>query len=140
MKKTKNQIRALLLCTFTALIFSIPAAKAQTGDAAAALKNTTPEQRAQFQTSLMKTKLKLDSAQTLKISDINLKYAKKNDELMKGDGRKFKMMRDMMAIQKDKNADLKKVFTDDQYKQYVAMEDEMKEKMKERAATAKSGN
>ena len=140
MKTTQNQTRAFLLCTIAALTLSISFAKAQTGDAAEALKNTTPEQRAQFQTGLMKSRLKLDSVQTTKIAAINLKYAKKNDELMKGDERKFKMMRDMMAAQKDKDADLKKVFTDDQYKQYQAMEAEMKEKMKDRAMSGKTGN
>jgi hypothetical protein len=131
MNKVKNYTAIVIACL--AMIGIAPAAKAQDGKDAvkSALKESTPEQRAQMQTGMMKAKLKLDSTQVTKVQAINLKSAQKLEPLLKGDERRFKMLREMMAIQKEKDADLKKVLTDDQYKQYEKMKDEMKEKLKD---------
>jgi hypothetical protein len=128
MKNFKKQIKLVTAC-IAIISFSIVGAKAQD---MSALKDKTPEQRAQMQTTLMKTKLQLDSVQSGKVQAINLKYAQKLDPVLKGDGTKFKRMREAMSIQKDKDAELKKVFTADQYKQYQAFEDELKEKLRDR--------
>jgi len=125
------------------LLLVVQAAKAQDASAdkkaemAKMVKESTPEQRAMLQTAMMKNKIKLDSAQVVQVQAINLKYAEKLDPVLKGDERKLKQMRDMMAIQRDKDAELKKALTADQFKQYEAMKDEMKEKLKE-AKSAKN--
>lgn len=95
------------------------------------MKNRTPEQRAQFQTSFMKSKMQLDTVQVVKVQAINLKYAQKMEPVIKGDDGKFKKYRAAMAIQKDKDAELKKVFSAEQYKQYQKFEDELKDKVRE---------
>jgi len=135
MKKTKRLIPIISACF---LLIVTQAAEAQTAsnadkkaEAAKMIKESTPEQRAMLQTGMMKNKLNLDSAEVVQVQAINLKYAEKLDPVLKGDERKLKQLRDMMAIQKAKDADLKKALTADQYKQYEAMKDEMKEKLKE---------
>ena len=135
MKKTKRLIPLISACF---LLIVTQAAEAQTAsnadkkaEAAKMIKESTPEQRAMLQTGMMKNKLNLDSAEVVQVQAINLKYAEKLDPVLKGDERKLKQLRDMMAIQKAKDADLKKALTADQYKQYEAMKDEMKEKLKE---------
>ncbi|MFW0717436.1 hypothetical protein [Pedobacter sp. N23S346] len=94
------------------------------------MKDKTPEERAQFQTSLMKTKLSLDSGQLNHVQAINLKYALKNDPIIKSDASKLSKFKQLKTLQKEKDGELKKVFTAEQYKQYQAFEEEMKEKMK----------
>lgn len=125
MKLSNPRITFLAACLMA--ICTATTVKAQ--DAKAALKESTPEQRAQLQTTLMKTKLSLDSAQVTKVQAINLKSAQKLDPILKSDGRKLKMMREVMSIQKEKDADLKTVLTDEQYKQYEKMKDELKQRL-----------
>jgi len=103
------------------------------------IKNSTPEQRAKMQTSMMKTKLQLDTVQVVKVQAINLAAAQKMDPVIKGDGGKFAKFRQMKEIESTKDKELKKVLTDAQYKQYEAAKDEMKEKMKERLQQNKAG-
>jgi len=128
MKKLKTMMAA---AASLVILLMAQGAAAQDKDAKAMLKESTPEQRAALQTGMMKNKLKLDSTQAAKVQVINLNYAQKLDPVLKSDGRKLKMLRDVMAIQKDKDAELKTALTADQYKQYEAMKDEMKDKLKE---------
>ena len=53
------------------------------------LKDTTPEQRADLQTEFVKSKLGLTAEQEKAVADINLKYAKKMDPIIKGSAGKF---------------------------------------------------
>lgn len=127
MKTLKSKIAALV--SFCFMMLMIQSASAQ--NMAQSLKDKTPEQRAQIQTGMMKTKLKLDSAQVLKVQDINLKYAQKLDPVIKGDGGKLSKFRQLKSIQKDKEKELKAVFTASQFKQYQQLQAEMKEKLKD---------
>lgn len=95
-------------------------------------KNKTPEQRATFQTDMMKNKLNLDSDQAAKVQAINLKYAQKFEPIIKSDDSRFSRLRQARALQKTKDAELKMVFTSSQYKQYQDFEAEMKEKLKDK--------
>lgn len=99
---------------------------------ATGLTDKTPEERAQFQTNLMKSKLNLDSGQVTQLQAINLKYALKTDPIIKSDAGKFSRFRQIKALQKEKDEELKKIFTAEQYKQYEAFKTEMKDKMKEK--------
>jgi hypothetical protein len=99
---------------------------------ATGLTDKTPEERAQFQTNLLKSKLNLDSGQVTRLQAINLKYALKNDPIIKSDAGKFSRFRQIKALQKEKDEELKKIFTAEQYKQYEAFKTEMKDKMKEK--------
>lgn len=130
MKIIKSKIILFLTSCF-GLFILLTAQPAMAQDAAQSLKDKTPEQRAQLQTNMMKTKLNLDSAQTLKVQHINLKCAQKMDPILKGDGGRFSKFSQLKSIQGDKNKELKAVFSADQYKQYEQMEAEMKGKMKD---------
>ncbi|RKR83866.1 hypothetical protein BDD43_4081 [Mucilaginibacter gracilis] len=126
----KTRIFTLFASCFT-LVFMLNTSLVFSQDIAATMKSRTPEEKAQGLTMIMKSKLNLDSAQTTKVQAINLKYAIKTDPIMKGDGGKFAKFKQLKEIQKDKNADLKAVFTADQYQQYQTLQEEMKEKIKE---------
>lgn len=96
------------------------------------MKDATPEQRAQFQTNMMKSKLSLDSGQITKIQALNLKYAQKFQPILKSSDGKLSKYRQAKTLLKQKDAELQAVLTKDQYKKYQDFEDEMKSKMKER--------
>jgi hypothetical protein len=136
MKQTK-----ILLAVFIIAIagFTINPAKAQQRQQQMAemVKNSTPEQRANMQTTMMTTKLGLDSATKMKVYDANLKAAKNMDPIIKGEGRRMSKMREMKSIEEQKDKDLKSALTPEQYKQYETMKEEMKEKMKEKMAERK---
>jgi uncharacterized protein involved in outer membrane biogenesis len=127
MKIIKSQIATSIISCFILLNVQLASAQNTTQN----LKNKTPEQRAQLQTAMMKTKLKLDTTQVIKVQDINLKYAQKLDPVIKGDCGKLAKFRQLKSIQKEKEKELKPVFTADQYKQYQQMQEEMKEKLKD---------
>jgi hypothetical protein len=113
-----------------AIIFLIPCiTKAQDQDE---FKNSTPEQRAEFQTEWMKTELSLDSAVVSTVYEINLKYAKRNQALMNSEGARLKKFRDMKSSSEAKDSELKKIFTIEQYKIYQQKKEEMKQKMKQK--------
>lgn len=131
MKKQKGTTRVWLivvLMTCTLLLGKSAAAQTSMPD----FKNSTPEQRAQFQTQMMTSKLKLDATQATKVQAINLKYAGKMQTIIKNDDSRFSKMRAAKSLQKDKDQELKSVFSPAQFKQYQDFEEEMKAKLMEK--------
>ena len=95
-------------------------------------KNSTPEERAEFQTEWMKTELSLDSTVVPTVYDINLKYSKKNQTVMNSSSSRMQKYQQLKDSSESKDSELKKVFTKEQYKLYQQRKEEMKEKMKQR--------
>lgn len=97
-----------------------------------ALKETTPEERAEAQTRMMKENLGLSDAQVEKVRAINLKYAKVMDPTIQGsDG---PMMKGRVASnrQQQKDGELKAVLSADEYRKYLASKQGMREHIVER--------
>ncbi len=92
----------------------------------------TPEERAKFQTEWMSRKLDLNETQLSQVEAINLKYAQKNEPVLKSNERKVAKLKKLKSIQNEKDSELKSVLSADQYKTYQELVDEMKEKVKER--------
>ncbi len=128
MKNRKNFKSLLTVFTLLFLLIS----KTSFAQNAGKLKGSTVEERASFQTEWMKEKLHLDSVQVQKVKDINLKYALKNEPIMKSSDGKLTKFRQLKANQTEKEAELKRVFSKEQFKQYEELKDELQEKMKEK--------
>lgn len=112
-----------------AIMMNIPfIASAQDED----FKNSTPEERAEFQTEWMKSALSLDSVVIPSVYSINLKYSKKMQSIMNSGGTKIQKYREFKTFSDAKDAELKNIFTKDQYKIYQQRKEEMKQKVKER--------
>jgi len=94
-----------------------------------ALKNTTPEQRAQAQTAMMKAKLGLTDEQVSKIGALNLKYAEQMDPIIKGSEGPFMKARDARNVEDQKEAELKGLLSPDQFQKFQTMKEEMREKL-----------
>lgn len=128
----KSGTRYILTILFTAIGFMAVnnlSAQQTMGDK---LKAMTPQQRADYQTGLMKTQLHLDTQQIVKVKVVNLKYAQKIEPLIKSDDSKFTKFREFKKLQAAKDAELKVIFNAGQFKLYQDYESEMKEKMKEK--------
>lgn len=120
------------LFRYAAIILMVALSQAVVAQDAAEMKTKTPEERAQMQTKWMKDKLALDDSQVSQVSAINLKYAKINEPVLKGDDGKLSKFKKLKATQKDKDNELKRVFTPEQFAKYLSTEDELKKKMKNR--------
>jgi periplasmic protein CpxP/Spy len=78
-----------------------------------------PEEMAKRQTDEMVKDLGLDAKQTEKVSAINKKYADKMGEMFKNpQGDRDGMREKMQAMRTEKDAELKTVFTADQFVKY----------------------
>ena len=94
------------------------------------LKDAPPEKRAEFQTNLMKTRLKLNAGQVTKVQAINLKYAEKFQPIIKSTDSRPVKLKAAMALQKDKDKELQAVFSKEQYEEYIAFEQEFRSKLR----------
>ncbi len=95
------------------------------------LAATTPEQRAERQTAQMKKQLSLTADQETNVAAINLKYAQQMQSVLETGGRNRTTMNQVRDMTSSKDAELKKVFDENQYKQYEAFKDERKDRMKQ---------
>ena len=127
--KSSNTTKGIAVTLTLLLMLSGQLAMAQN---TSAMQDRTPQERARFQTEMMKTKFGLDSIQLNQVEAINLKYALKNDPVIKSGDSKLSKFRQIKSSQKEKEAELKKIFTAEQYKQYQAFQDEMKAQLKEK--------
>jgi hypothetical protein len=87
--------------------------------------NMKPEDRAKMITERMKEELKLNADQEKKVSEINLRYAKKNQEARKA-GDEAAVRKAMDANNAARDGEFKKILTADQFKTYQKMVQEMK--------------
>lgn len=94
------------------------------------LKDSTPEQRAKMQTEWMTTKLNLNASQTQQISALNLQYARKNEPIIQSNSSKLSKFRKLKAIQKEKSNMLSQILSEEQYKKYEDIKDQMIQNIK----------
>lgn len=85
-------------------------------------KAPNPEKKAEKQTAQMVKALQLDEAQTSEVQAINLTYAKKMHEAMEGNKEAREAMKKIKdAINSEKNAEMKAVLNEEQYKSYQVL-------------------
>ncbi len=125
MKKIQNF--SLRLLAFAALTGTLMLAHQQSAAAqdSTDLRDLSLEERVEKQTEMQAEKLKLDEEQQEAMHDINLKYARKLEDL-RGEGRSFRTMRKLKSLRSDKEKEVREVLTDEQYKEYQALQEEMR--------------
>lgn len=104
-------------------VFGVPRAFAQLDE----LKNTTPGERASLQTELMKSKLALTAEQTQAVADLNLKYANRMEPIIKGSSNSLSKMFQMRKINNEKETELKRILSPQQWEKFDASRDEMRQ-------------
>lgn len=97
-------------------------------------KESSPEARAQRWDHWMKVELALSPEQEGKVHEINLKYAKKNDELKSSSASRKSKFQELKTNDNDKGTELKEILTKDQFDTYLdkkkAFQKEMLEKLR----------
>jgi hypothetical protein len=118
------------------MVFAAFIGKAQPGGQGGSF---SPEDMAKRQTEQMGEYIKMDKALTTKVHELNLKYAKKSQELRAGrsfmdmsDSEREKMRAQMTAQQEEKDKEIKKILSADQVKQYEKYREEARQRMQQR--------
>jgi len=104
------------------------------------MTETTPGERAQFQTDYMKENLSLTGDQEKKVHDVNVKYAEKMQEVYEAPTPDEQKLKSMKRITGEKEAELKLILKPDQYATYEKNKAAMKEKVKARMQEKEKGN
>lgn len=129
MKSIATSRKALLV---TGAIIAIFLGSVITAAAQSTNSTKTPEERAKTLTEKMKTTLSLTDEQYPKIEAINLKYAEKNQSLRSSSKGKLSKYKSLKSSLKDRDKEMKKVLTPEQYEKYKEMMEEMKRKAGDR--------
>jgi len=107
---------------FIFLLVSIQSSAQKLGDAT---------ERSTKLTEWMRINLSLTDGQLPAVRDINLKYAKKMDELKANSLPKSEKMKQITDNDKAKDAELKNILTGNQFQTYLSKKQEIKKKFKE---------
>lgn len=96
--------------------------------------NLSEEQKAQIKENVQAyaRALNLSDVQQPEFEVITKKYAKQMISIRDSGSGKFKKMRQLRAMGKEKNAEMKKLLDENQYAIYLDKQEEMREKMKAR--------
>ena len=97
-----------------------------------ALKDTTPKERATVQTMMMKEKLGLTDGEVPQVAAINEKYAQQMDPVIKGSQGMLMKMRAMKQVEQQKEGELQKVLTPEQFQKFLAAKGEMRDQLMDR--------
>lgn len=129
MQVKKNHFKFLLsiIAISMSTIAFTGSAKAQ---APGGMQMQSPEERAAYMSTKMKTELNLTDAQYPQVQGINLKYAQKADSLFKAPGEREEKMPVMQSLQQAKGSELESILTPEQNTKYQAMVKEMLDKAK----------
>lgn len=121
MKKYSQSLFVFLLLML--MLSTVASSQAQTE------KESTPEERAQRWNVWMKEQLDLKPEQENPIHEINLKYARQNEEVMvSNDSRKTKF-KQLKSNDEKKDQELKVILTEAQFKLYQDKKKDFQKKM-----------
>ena len=121
--------KAVALGIVTLLLYSV-AASAQSQ--IEAIAKTSPEQRADIQTGLMKERLALTDEQLPKVAAINLAIAQKMQPVLESSEGPMLRMRKARANEAERDTALQQVLTPQQYQQWLAAKDQIKQKAEQK--------
>ena len=96
------------------------------------LASSTPQERAKALTLVMKEKLSLTPEQLPKVEAINLDAAQKMEPVLEGTEGPLVEMRTTKQVEQGKEAALQSVLTPQQFQQFLAGRDEMKQKAEQK--------
>jgi len=114
------------------LVFSLLIAAPVLAADIEALGDTTPKERAEAQTLMMREKLDLSDTKVEKVRAINLKYAEKMEPVLKGSDGPLMKGREARNFQAQKEGELKAVLSADEFKKYIASKEEMRRQIVQR--------
>jgi hypothetical protein len=128
-----NQLRRILrTIVLLALALWIAPGVAPAQQIPPEVASSTPQERAKVLTLVMKEKLALTPEQLPKVEAINLDAAQKMEPVLKGSEGPLVKMRTSKQVEQGKEAALQNVLTPQQFQQFLAGRDEMKQKAEQK--------
>ena len=103
------------------------------------LAGSTPKQRAEVQTAFMKARLGLSDAASAKVAAINLKYANQMQPILAGSEGSMQKLGAARRVEQAKDAELQNALTRDQFQQYQAAKQEMREDLEQKVMQKAAG-
>ena len=88
--------------------------------------NFSPEDMAKRQTEMIQKATGIDDATAKKVQEINLKYSKIIRDMREKSDDREAMREEMGKIREKRDAEIKALLTDEQYKKYQAQQEEMR--------------
>lgn len=105
--------------------------RARTQKLESIIDTVTPELRAGILTMIMKRELKLTADQENAVKEMNLRYTRKSDEIIRTSKRDLQTFRRLHKHMKKKDAELKDILTHEQFKIYEKKKEEFRKKVKQ---------
>lgn len=107
---------------------------ANTGFAQSKATTLTDEQKEELAKSMEEyfAALNLSEEQKPEFEAITRKYAEQMKAVKDGGGGKLQMLKKVKSIQKNKNSEMEKLLSKDQYEVYLEKQEEMQKRMRER--------
>jgi hypothetical protein len=96
----------------------------------AAFTTKAPQERAQWLTDWMERRLQLNAGQVKQVAAINLAYARRNEPILKGKADRATKWKQLQALQVQKDAEMKRVLTAQQFVQYSNAIAQLKKELK----------
>lgn len=124
-------MKSLKILSFFFALFLVGANTSFAQSQATKLTDEQKEELAQNMEEFLEV-LNLSEDQKPEFETITKKYAEQMQAVKDGGGSKFSMYRKVKSIWKDKNSEMKKLLSKDQYEAYLEKQEEMQEKMKEK--------
>lgn len=95
-------------------------------------KRMNPEENAKLITDWMQSALTLEEDQVAPVYAVNLKYAQKNRAIANSGDRKLRLLNKLKSASREKDKELRALFTQDQYRRYQEKKEEMKTRVKQK--------
>ena len=89
------------------------------------------EERASAQEDFLADRLSLTAEQREQVGQINRKYAREVDSILRSDDYRSKKARRFKSAMKNKDRELKKVLSREQYEMYEKIREDMKQRLRE---------
>lgn len=124
----------LMLTLFSMLITTPCWAQSETGRTFA---DSSPSERAQLQTEVMRESLQLSDQQTAEIENINLYYAKEIGTLQNSGKPRLKKFRAVKSLLAEKDKKIEQILTQNQFNDYKNAQEEMRKNIKKKLAERK---
>jgi hypothetical protein len=103
------------------------------------LAGSTPKQRADVQTAFMKQSLGLTDAAAAKVAAINLEYANQMQPILTGSEGSMQKLGAARRVEQAKDAELQNALTREQFQQYQAAKQEMREDLEQKLVQKSGG-
>lgn len=141
-------MKKLILFTIAAMMICGVQAQEGQGQGFKKRGEMTPEKMAQFETNRMTKEFNLDKTTQAKIQEINLRYAKEQNQMRKErkesnqkerEANRDEMRKKMDDMQSKKDAEFEKVLSKKDFTAYKQKRDEMRKKMEERRQNSDFG-